>query len=247
MTTPRSSLAAVDFGVDSSAWGVPKRRFRTAAKSTVRRSGSEKVFTGHRRMKGSNRHLHLVSELPGVPESNGRSGRSSSTTTRVEAHSARRRRRARRALRRYGRLQGLRVAYARFSTDGQAVTAQRNSLLALGLPGNGSTSTHGLTGAHRDRLGLREALAACRARDMPVVTKLDRPARSSRSKRPSVAEAIRWGEPPSLTERPSSTHQPSRLARRCSPDPTFRCPGSAVRLGRGEQRPRKGSASRWCL
>lgn len=37
---------------------------------------------------------------------------------------------------------------------------------------------HGLTGTNRDRPGLREALAACRAGDMLVLTKLDRLARS---------------------------------------------------------------------
>jgi len=37
---------------------------------------------------------------------------------------------------------------------------------------------HGLTGTHRDRPGLRQALAACRAGDTLVVTKLDRLARS---------------------------------------------------------------------
>jgi DNA invertase Pin-like site-specific DNA recombinase len=37
---------------------------------------------------------------------------------------------------------------------------------------------HGLTGVNRDRPGLREALAACRAGDTLVVTKLDRLARS---------------------------------------------------------------------
>ena len=31
---------------------------------------------------------------------------------------------------------------------------------------------HGLTGTHRDRPGLRQALAACRAGDTLVVTKL---------------------------------------------------------------------------
>jgi DNA invertase Pin-like site-specific DNA recombinase len=38
----------------------------------------------------------------------------------------------------------------------------------------------GLTGANRARPGLREALAACRAGDALVVTKLDRLARSLR-------------------------------------------------------------------
>ena len=37
---------------------------------------------------------------------------------------------------------------------------------------------HGLTGTHRERPGLREALAACRAGDTVVVTKRDRFARS---------------------------------------------------------------------
>jgi len=37
---------------------------------------------------------------------------------------------------------------------------------------------HGLTGTNRERPGLREALAACRAGDTLVVTKLDRSARS---------------------------------------------------------------------
>jgi len=37
---------------------------------------------------------------------------------------------------------------------------------------------HGLTGTNRERPGLREPLAACRAGDTLVVTKLDRLARS---------------------------------------------------------------------
>ena len=37
---------------------------------------------------------------------------------------------------------------------------------------------HGLTGTNRERPGLREALAACRAGDTLVVSKLDRLARS---------------------------------------------------------------------
>jgi len=37
---------------------------------------------------------------------------------------------------------------------------------------------HGLTGSSRDRPGLREALAACRAGDTLTVSKLDRLARS---------------------------------------------------------------------
>lgn len=47
---------------------------------------------------------------------------------------------------------------------------------------------HGLTGRNRDRPGLREALAACRAGDTLVVTKLDRLARSLPDGRDIVEE-----------------------------------------------------------
>jgi len=47
---------------------------------------------------------------------------------------------------------------------------------------------HGLTGRNRDRPGLREALAACRAGDTLVVTKLDRLARSLPDARDIVEE-----------------------------------------------------------
>lgn len=48
---------------------------------------------------------------------------------------------------------------------------------------------HGLTGTNRARPGLREALAACRARDTLVVTKLDRLARSLHDAR-AIAEEL---------------------------------------------------------
>jgi DNA invertase Pin-like site-specific DNA recombinase len=67
------------------------------------------------------------------------------------------------------------VEYARVSTEQQDLTSQRNGLLGVGDDRN---VDHGLTGANRDRPGLRLALAACRAGDMLVVTKLDRLARS---------------------------------------------------------------------
>ena len=50
------------------------------------------------------------------------------------------------------------IGYARCSTDQQDLTARHD----------------GLTGTTRDRPGLREAMAACREADTPVVTKLDR-------------------------------------------------------------------------
>lgn len=70
------------------------------------------------------------------------------------------------------------VGYARVSTDGQDLTAQRNALAALGVIEERIYVDHGLTGANRDRPGLKLALAACRPGDTLVVTKLDRLARS---------------------------------------------------------------------
>jgi DNA invertase Pin-like site-specific DNA recombinase len=70
------------------------------------------------------------------------------------------------------------IGYARVSTDEQDLTAQQDSLAALGVSAERIYLDHGLTGTNRDRPGLREALAACRAGDTLVVTKLDRLARS---------------------------------------------------------------------
>jgi DNA invertase Pin-like site-specific DNA recombinase len=70
------------------------------------------------------------------------------------------------------------VGYARCSTDAQDLTAQRDGLARLGVAGERIYVDHGLTGTNRERPGLREALAACRAGDTLVVTKLDRLARS---------------------------------------------------------------------
>lgn len=70
------------------------------------------------------------------------------------------------------------IGYARVSTDEQDLTAQRDGLGSLGVTADRIYVDHGLTGANRDRPGLREALAACRAGDTLVVTKLDRLARS---------------------------------------------------------------------
>ena len=75
-------------------------------------------------------------------------------------------------------MSALHVGYARCSTDQQDLTAQRDGLLALGVEAERIYVDHGLTGTNRERPGLREALAACRAGDTLVVTKLDRLARS---------------------------------------------------------------------
>ena len=72
-------------------------------------------------------------------------------------------------------MSGLLIGYARVSTDAQDLTAQRDALQALGVR---VYVDHGLTGTNRDQPGLRDALAACRAGDTLVVTKLDRLARS---------------------------------------------------------------------
>ncbi len=74
----------------------------------------------------------------------------------------------------------LMVGYARVSTDGQDLTAQRDGLAALGVEPDRIYVDHGFTGRNVEREGLRQALAACRGGDTFVVTKLDRLARSVR-------------------------------------------------------------------
>jgi DNA invertase Pin-like site-specific DNA recombinase len=69
---------------------------------------------------------------------------------------------------------GILIGYARVSTDARDLTAQRDGLTALGVTPARICVDHGLTGRRRDRPGLREAMAACRAGDTLVVTKLDR-------------------------------------------------------------------------
>jgi DNA invertase Pin-like site-specific DNA recombinase len=62
-------------------------------------------------------------------------------------------------------MDALLIGYARVSTDQQDLTAQRDRPLlnAQGVRPERTYVDHGLTGANRDRPGLREALAACRA------------------------------------------------------------------------------------
>jgi DNA invertase Pin-like site-specific DNA recombinase len=83
-------------------------------------------------------------------------------------------------------MDALLIGYARVSTEEQDLTAQRDALAALGV----STDRHYRSGPHRDqpRPGLRQALAACRAGDTLVVTKLDRLARSLPDARTIVEE-----------------------------------------------------------
>ena len=74
--------------------------------------------------------------------------------------------------------QGVRVGYARCSTEKQDLVAQTDALRALGVTEEQIYTDHGLTGRHRKRPGLDQALAAVRAGDTLVVAKLDRLARS---------------------------------------------------------------------
>ena len=67
---------------------------------------------------------------------------------------------------------------ARCSTDQQDQTAQHDALLGPGVDADRIYVDNGLTGTNRERPGLREAPAACRAGDTLLVTKLDRLARS---------------------------------------------------------------------
>jgi DNA invertase Pin-like site-specific DNA recombinase len=82
---------------------------------------------------------------------------------------------------------------ARCSTDAQDLTAQRDALTALGVHPDRIYVDHGLTGTNRARPGLREALAACRAGDTLVVTKLDRLARSLPDARDIAGELTKAG------------------------------------------------------
>jgi hypothetical protein len=73
---------------------------------------------------------------------------------------------------------------------------------------------HGLTGTNRARPGLREALAACRAGDTLVVTKLDRLARSLTDARNIVENSL----PPesSSTSAARCPTRPTRSGGYCS-------------------------------
>ena len=88
---------------------------------------------------------------------------------------------------------GLKVGYARVSTTNQDLTAQRDGLAPLGVDVDRIYVDHGLPGTTRARPSLREALAACRAGDTLVVTKLDRLARSLPDARDIVEELTTRG------------------------------------------------------
>ncbi|AWV01611.1 recombinase family protein [Burkholderia sp. JP2-270] len=70
------------------------------------------------------------------------------------------------------------IGYARCSTDKQDLSAQQKALAELGVSPDRVYTDHGLSGTHRSRPGLDQALAAVRRGDTLVVPKLDRLARS---------------------------------------------------------------------
>jgi DNA invertase Pin-like site-specific DNA recombinase len=69
------------------------------------------------------------------------------------------------------------IGYARVSTDGQSLDAQREALLTAGCT---EILAEKVSGARIDRLALAKALAILKAGDTLVVTRLDRLARSTR-------------------------------------------------------------------
>jgi DNA invertase Pin-like site-specific DNA recombinase len=95
------------------------------------------------------------------------------------------------------------IGYARVSTAEEDLTAQREAVAALGVSGERIYVGHGLTGANRDRPGLREALAACREGDTLVVAKLDRLARSLPPTRATSSTSSPIAQPRRLPARPS--------------------------------------------
>lgn len=70
------------------------------------------------------------------------------------------------------------VGYARCSTRGQDLRAQRSALRRLGVGTGNIYTDRGYTGRNRERPGLVEALAAVGEGDALVITKPDRLARS---------------------------------------------------------------------
>lgn len=90
-------------------------------------------------------------------------------------------------------MSGVRIGYARCSTDKQDLTAQHEALVDLDVDPDRIYTDHGLTGRTRARPGLEQALAAVRAGDVLVVTKLDRLARSVPDARQIADQLVQRG------------------------------------------------------
>lgn len=75
-------------------------------------------------------------------------------------------------------MKGTLIGYARYSTDQQDLTAQKNILIELGVDPERIYTDEGMTGTNRERPGLDQAMAAVREGDTLIVPKLDRLARS---------------------------------------------------------------------
>ena len=139
-------------------------------------------------------------------------------------------------------MSALLVGYARCSTDQQDLTAQRDGLQRLGVQPGRIYVDHGLTGTNRERPGLREALAACRAGDTLVVTKLDRLARSLPDAREIADEltarqislARRVGVRPDRRRRPAAVQRSGDGGRvRVRSDPAAHREGMKVAKAKG--------------
>jgi len=98
-------------------------------------------------------------------------------------------------------MDALLIGYARVSTEEQDLTAQRDALAAIGVSAEKTYVDQNLTGTNRERPGLRQALAACRAGDTLVVTKVDRLARSLPDARAIVEDSSRRGPHPERASR----------------------------------------------
>ena len=102
----------------------------------------------------------------------------------------------------------MKIGYARVSTAGQDLTAQREQLTALGVDAERIHVDHGLTGTNRARPGLETALAAVRSGDVLVVTKLDRLARSVPDARAIADQLVERGAALSLGGSVYDPHDP---------------------------------------
>ncbi|MEA2274512.1 MAG: hypothetical protein QOI98_3220 [Solirubrobacteraceae bacterium] len=137
--------------------------------------------------------------------------------------------------------------YARVSTDQQDLSAQRAALSLLGVSSERTYVDHGLSGTNRQRPGLREALAACRAGDTLVVTKLDRLARSLPDARDILADITRRDVKLSIG---GSVHDPTdpvgRLLFTCwqwSPSSSLTSSGCAPQKACASPRPKGACAA----